>query len=129
MIIGAVGNILVITTSNLGVRMFAMYLIPIGTLPPFQMILAWITSSFSRPLVKRSVVVAICGMFGNAASIYGSYLYPDSQGPKYVPAGIALACVCGACGTLALVIRVVLQRENRKLDRENGPGDGFRFIL
>ncbi|KAJ5088058.1 hypothetical protein N7456_011674 [Penicillium angulare] len=129
MLIGAIGNIIVITTNNLGARMFAMYLIPIGTLPSFQMILAWITSSFSRPLVKRSVVVAMCGMFGNAASIYGSYLYPDSQGPKYVPAGVALACVCVACGGLALVIRFVLRRENQKLDRENGPGDGARYIL
>ncbi|KAJ5286992.1 hypothetical protein N7478_002678 [Penicillium angulare] len=129
MLIGAIGNIIVITTNNLGARMFAMYLIPIGTLPSFQMILAWITSSFSRPLVKRSVVVAMCGMFGNAASIYGSYLYPDSQGPRYVPAGVALACVCVACGGLALIIRFVLQRENKKLDRENGPDDGARYIL
>lgn len=129
MIIGAVGNILVITTSNIGAKMFAMYLMPIGVLPAFQMILAWITSSFPRPLVKRSVVVAFCGMFGNAASIYGSYLYPDSQAPQYVPAGIALACVCGACGVLALIIRFVLRHENKKLEQENGPGEGFRYIL
>lgn len=129
MMIGAIGNILVITTSNLGVRMFAMYLMPIGVLPSFQIILAWITSSFSRPLAKRSVVVAICGMFGNASSIYGSYLYPESQGPRYIPAGIVLACVCGACGVLALVIRVVLRRENRKLESEHGPGEGPRYIL
>ena len=109
--------------------MFAMYLIPIGVLPPFQMILAWITSSFPRPLAKRSIVVAACGMFGNASSIYGSYLYPESQGPRYVPAGIALACICGACGVLALVVRFVLRKENLKSERELGVGEGFRYIL
>lgn len=57
--------------------------------------------------------------------LYGSYLYPESQGPRYISAGIAPACVCGACGGLALVIRFVLQRENRRLERENGPGSGF----
>lgn len=129
MMVGAIGNILVITTTKHGVRMFAMYLMPIGVLPPFQMILAWITPSFARPLVKRSVVVSICGMLGNASSIYGSYLYPDSQGPRYVPAGIVLTCVCGACGGLALVIRFILRRENQRLEQEHGAGEGFRYIL
>jgi hypothetical protein len=133
MLIGAIGNIVVITSSKVGVRMFAMYLLPIGVLPPFQMILAWITSTFSRPLGKRSAVVAICGMFGNASSIYGSYLYPSSQGPLYVPAGITLACVCGACAGMALIIRFVLMRENRKMAKQEQEDQiftpGFRYIL
>ncbi|KAI7971725.1 hypothetical protein EIK77_002726 [Talaromyces pinophilus] len=90
MLVGAIGNIIMITTKNLGARMFAMYLLPIGVLPPFQIILAWITSTFARPLAKRSVIVAICGMFGNASSIYGSYLYPDSQAPSRVTAAALL---------------------------------------
>jgi hypothetical protein len=133
MIVGAIGNIIVISTGNTGARMFAMYLISIGVLPPFQIILAWITSSFSRPLAKRSVIVAICGMFGNSASIYGSYLYPSSQGPRYVPAGITLACVCTACAGMAIIIRFVLKAENRKLDEEDERNGvvvkGFRYIL
>lgn len=133
MIVGAIGNIIVISTGNTGARMFAMYLIPIGVLPPFQIILAWITSSFARPLAKRSVVVAICGMFGNSASIYGSYLYPSSDGPRYVPAGITLACVCAACAGMAIIIRFVLKAENRKLDEEDERNGvvvkGYRYIL
>lgn len=57
MLIGAIGNIVVITSGKVGVRMFALYLLPIGVLPPFQMILAWITSIFSRPLGKRFDIV------------------------------------------------------------------------
>lgn len=132
MLIGAIGNILVITTHGVGPRMFAMYLMPIGILPPFQMILAWITSSFPRPLGKRAVVVATCGMFGNAAGIYGSYMYPPSNGPQYVPAGIGLAVVCCFCATMAIIIRFVLKRENAKLERqeqEQGLNKGFRYIL
>ncbi|KUJ15999.1 MFS general substrate transporter [Mollisia scopiformis] len=132
MLVGALGNILVITTHGVGPRMFAMYLMPIGILPPFQMILAWITSSFPRPLGKRAVVVATCGMFGNAAGIYGSYMYPPSDGPQYVPAGIGLAVVCCFCATMAIVIRFVLKRENKKLEKqeqEQGLRAGFRYIL
>ena len=103
-----------------------------GTLPPFQIILAWITSSFPRPLAKRAVVVAACGMFGNAAGIYGSYMYPSSDGPQYVPAGIGLACVCAFCAVMAVVNRTVLKRENSKMEREEvqaGREKGSRYIL
>lgn len=97
MMIGAIGEILVFSTLNVGVLMFAMCLMEIGVWSPFQMILERIKSSSARPLVKHSVVVAICGMFGNASLIYESYLYPESQGPRYSPAELALAGVCGAC--------------------------------
>ncbi|ORY58889.1 major facilitator superfamily domain-containing protein [Pseudomassariella vexata] len=106
MLVGAAGNVLVVTTNGIGPRMFAMYLIPMGVQPAFQIILAWITSSFPRPLAKRAVVVAATGMFGNLSSTYGSYMYPATDGPKYVPAGIGLACVCCFCGGMAVVIRV-----------------------
>ncbi|KAF2495132.1 MFS general substrate transporter [Lophium mytilinum] len=132
MVVGAIGNILVVTTHGVGPRMFAKYLMPLGILPPFQMILAWITSSFPRPLGKRAVVVATCGMFGNAAGIYGSYMYPPSDGPQYVPAGVGLACVCFLCAGMAIVIRFVLGWENRKMaakEQEEGLPKGFRYIL
>ncbi|KAF2807706.1 MFS general substrate transporter [Mytilinidion resinicola] len=112
MAVGAIGNILVVTTHG--------------------MILAWITSLFPRPLGKRAVVVATCGMFGNAAGIYGSYMYPPSNGPQYVPAGVGLACVCFLCAGMAMVIRCVLGRENKKLaakEQEEGLPKRFRYIL
>lgn len=149
MLVAAIGNIVMITTHSTGARMFAMYLLPIGVQPSFMMststsqphissvltrqtVLAWITSSFARPLTKRAVVVAIAGAFGNAASIYGSYMYPDSEGPRYVPAGIGLTVVCCFTAALALTIRFVLARENRKMERQerqSGEDEGFRYIL
>jgi hypothetical protein len=132
MLLGAVGNIVVGTTHSTGPRMFAMYLMPIGILPPFQMILAWITSSFPRPLGKTAVVVASCGIVGNAAGIYGSYMYPLSDGPQYVPAGAGLAGVCCLCAGIAIAIRFVLRWENDKLEKkemEEGASRGFRYIL
>ncbi|KAH8651051.1 allantoate permease [Xylariales sp. PMI_506] len=134
MLIAAVGNIIVITTHGTGPRMFAMFLMPIGVLPAFQMNLAWITSSFPRPLSKRAVVVAACGMVGNMSSIYGSYMYPSSDGPIYVAAGIALACVCCFNAMMAIVIRFVLGRENKKLESGDFSGpraglpEGFKYI-
>ena len=135
MVLSAIGNIIVITTDGVGPRMLAMYLMPIGCLPSFMMILAWITSTFPRPLAKRAVVVALCGMFGNMSSVYGSYMYPATDGPKYVPAGIGLAAICVFCGSVALTIRFVLQRENKRLANgirsksTDGLPEGFQYIL
>lgn len=134
MLVGAVGNVVAITTTGVGPRFLAMFLMPMGVLPAFQMILAWITSSFPRPLAKRAVVVAATGMFGNLSSIYGSYMYPATDGPMYVPAGVGLACVCCFCGGMAILIRFILRRENKKMERGDYTGsraglpEGFRYI-
>ena len=86
-------------------------------------------------------------MIGNTASIYGSYMYPSSDGPQYRPGGSANAAICVLVALLALMLRYVHKWENKKLDKleneanavgnENGKGDlavaeirqsGFRYI-
>lgn len=87
-------------------------------------------------------------MIGNTASIYGSYMYPSSDGPQYIPGGSANTAICVLVALLALMLRYVHKWENKKLDRaeneanavaeENGKGDlaatpelrepGFRYI-
>jgi hypothetical protein len=60
-------------------------------------------------------------MIGNTASIYGSYMYPSSDGPQYTPGGSANAAICVLVALLALLLRYVHKWENKKLDRaENG---------
>jgi hypothetical protein len=125
-----------------------MFLLPIGAVSSYQIILAWIANSFPRPLVKRSACISFANMIGNTANIYGSYMYPASDGPRYLPGGAATAGVALLVAILALVARLVLKRENKKLaEREqfenntantsgsnggSGPsevGVGFRYIL
>ena len=96
------------------------------------------------------MVIALVNMLGNIASTYGSFLYPASEGPRYVKGGAVMAAVAVACAGMAVVIRVVLARENGRLERmergeRSGSGEeeagleanvagvrqvnGFRFIL
>lgn len=64
-------------------------------------------------------------MIGNTASIYGSYMYPSSTSPRYIPGGTANTVVCLLVALLALVLRYVHIRENRKLAvLEGEPADG-----
>ena len=112
---------------------------PMGAVSAYQIIIAWVANSFPRPLIKRSAAIAIANMLGNTASIYGSYMWPSSSGPRYIPGGSATAGVALLVAVLAMVIRMVHARMNRQLQEledsnENSENRlqhpvGFRYIL
>lgn len=142
MLISVVGNIIAVSTLNTGARFFAMFLLPIGAVTSYQIILAWVANSFPRPLVKRSACISFANLIGNSSNIYGSYMYPSSDGPRYLPGGAATAGVALLVAVLALVARIVLQRENKRLaerdasepeatirDNPDTAAPGFRYIL
>ena len=125
MLVSVAGNVIVVATLNTAVRFFAMFLMPMGAVAAYQIILAWVSNSFPRPLVKRSVCISFANMIGNTANIYGPYMYPASQGPRYLPGGAGTAAVALVTALLALTVRVVLARENRKLEaRESIDSEG-----
>jgi MFS family permease len=117
MLVSCIGNIIATSTHKTGPRFFAMFLMPMGAVSSYQIILTWIANSFPRPLVKRSASIAICNMIGNTASIYGSYMYPESAAPQYLPGGSANSAICATVALMALAIRFVLRQENRKLEK------------
>ncbi|KAI2784178.1 MFS general substrate transporter [Daldinia loculata] len=145
MLISVAGNIIVVATLNNAVRFFALFLLPMGAVPAYQILLAWVANSFPRPLVKRSVCISFANMIGNSANIYGTYMYPSVDGPRYLAGGSATAADALLVAVLAIVARLVLQRQNRKLAiREASESDelqaqsanpitttpvGFRYIL
>ncbi|KAL4912060.1 major facilitator superfamily domain-containing protein [Aspergillus aurantiobrunneus] len=137
MLVSIVGCIICTASTNIGARFLGMFMMPMGAVSAYQIIIAWVANSFPRPLVKRSAAIATANMVGNTASIYGSYMWPSSSGPRYVPGGSATAAVALLVAVLAYVIRIVHVRMNSELSRrESVEGDetldaprGFRFIL
>lgn len=89
-----------------------------GAVSAYQIIIAWVANSFPRPLVKRSAAIATANMIGNTATIYGSYMWPSSSGPRYVPGGSATAVVAVLVALLASVIRMVHVRMNKRLEEQ-----------
>ncbi|KAH8591992.1 major facilitator superfamily domain-containing protein [Bisporella sp. PMI_857] len=135
--ISCVGNILIVSTLNTPARFFAMFLMPLGAVPAYQILVAWVANSFPRPLVKRSASIAICNMIGNGANIYGPYMYPSEDGPRYLAGGAAVAGLCVLVALLAFALRLIHIRENKKLEvaendgserRGDVRGIGFRYI-
>ncbi|KAK2812775.1 hypothetical protein FQN50_001104 [Emmonsiellopsis sp. PD_5] len=140
MAISTIGNIIATATSKTGPRFFAMFLMPLGAVAAYQIIVSWVATCFPRPMVKRSSAIAICNMVGNTASIYGSYMYPSDDAPQYIPGGSANAVVCVFVALMAVTVRLINVRENKKLERleqENDivddsrdvRGRGFRYVL
>ncbi|KAH8651050.1 major facilitator superfamily domain-containing protein [Xylariales sp. PMI_506] len=109
------GNIMLITISTRGPRFFAMFLMAMGAQCCFMVVLTWISNTFPRPLGKRAAVIAIVNLIGNASNIYGSYLYPASASPMYVMAGATTASLGVVCIMLAVTLRFLLKRENKKI--------------
>ncbi|KAL9056364.1 MAG: hypothetical protein Q9162_002955 [Coniocarpon cinnabarinum] len=113
--VAVIGNIIVVSTLSIGARFFGMFLMPMGAVAAYQIIVAWVANSFPRPLVKRSACIAIANMFGNSATIYGSYMWSDADAPRYLPGGTATAVIGLVVMGLTWTLRTWLDRMNKGL--------------
>ncbi|RMD40808.1 hypothetical protein DV735_g4348, partial [Chaetothyriales sp. CBS 134920] len=118
-----IGFIIFMLTENFGARYFSLFLMSIlwamnGT------IYAWIASSIPRPPAKRAAAFAFINSIGNTASIWTPFTYKKQDAPFYRPAlGINIAMQT-ITGIMAILLRFILIRQNRELDRlerENAP--------
>ncbi|KKK26607.1 hypothetical protein ARAM_005859 [Aspergillus rambellii] len=138
MMVSVAGCIICTASTNIGAKFLGMFLMPMGAVSAYQIIVAWVANSFPRPLVKRSAAIAIANMIGNTATIYGSYMWPSSSGPRYIPGGSATAGVALLVAALAYLIRTIHARMNKRLEQQENaqlePENldhprGFRYIL
>ncbi|KAL8911690.1 MAG: hypothetical protein Q9171_003180 [Xanthocarpia ochracea] len=131
-------------TISPGPRYLAMMLMIPGVYTGYVVALAWISNTLPRPPAKRAAALAAINAVSNASSIYASYMYPKSAGPRYVVA-MSVNCVTAFVAIVAAtVLRFTLVSLNKKLDRgevvegavavgETMPREavkkGFRFVL
>lgn len=137
--------ILAAATTGTGPRYAAMMLMPASFYMSFVVTLAWISNTLVRPASKRAASLALINCLSNTTSIYASYMYKDTMGPRYIIA-FSMNCSTALLAIVAaLVLRITLSRMNKKLDRGeyvpgvpmggpahgNGAGEqkGFRFLL
>ena len=86
-----------------------------GVYGSYNVALAWISSTLPRPIEKRAAAIALVNRVGNFAQIYSPYLYPSTDGPRYLNAMIANSCFCLACALVTVLLRFFLVNENKKL--------------
>lgn len=108
--------ILAATTTSLAPRYVAMMLMVPGIYTAFVIVLAWISNTLPRPPAKRATALAACNAVSNLSSIYASYMYPASAGPRYEVA-MSVNCATAALSIImATLLRWILVRENKRLD-------------
>lgn len=136
--------ILAACTTSTAPRYVAMMLMVPGVYTGYVVALAWISNTIPRPPAKRAAALAGINAISNASSIYASYMYPSSAGPRYVVA-MSVNCATAVMAIImAFTLRTILMRLNKKLDRgehvegavsagQGVPGEaakkGFRFLL
>lgn len=53
-----------------------------GTSP---LVLMWVANIICYPAEKRAVAIGLVNALGNTASIYGVFLWPEHDAPRYIP--------------------------------------------
>src|ERR1700712_3560775 len=62
----------------------AMMLMVPGGSTGYVVALGWISNTMPRPPAKRAAALAAINAVSNTSSIYASYMFPKSDGPRYV---------------------------------------------
>ncbi|KAI9147044.1 Major facilitator-type transporter hxnP [Paramyrothecium foliicola] len=113
------GFIISVTTLNIGARYFSIFLFVGFSFGINNILLGWVSSTVGQTNEKKSVSLAIANSLGNCASIYMPYLWPSTDGPRYLPAWIASLCFSGGVIVITWFLRTMLKRHNSRKRAEN----------
>lgn len=119
--LACVSFIIPVATTNFGARYFAMLLMMPSLLTAYVLIITYMSNSCPRPPAKRAVAIAIMIGLSNSPYTWTPFLYPASDGPRYIK---AMSCNIGALVLaigLVILLRMRLMRLNKKI--ENGTMD------
>ncbi|GAA5929106.1 hypothetical protein JCM3775_006737 [Rhodotorula graminis] len=141
--IGIIGFIIAATTSSFGPRYFSLFCMA-QSYSGFVCLLAWISSTFSRPAMTRSISLAFANALSQLGNIAGAYCFDKRWGPSYTRSW----AICIATFAFSIFVctlhRLNLARLNRKLaardeveahGKEHAAVDaldypaGFRYML
>ncbi|ETN42036.1 uncharacterized protein HMPREF1541_03975 [Cyphellophora europaea CBS 101466] len=109
------GFIVAPATLNIPVRYIACFVFPIGVYSVNSVIVGWAASTLGQTKEKKAVILAMINVIGNLGSIYGAYLWPKTDSPRYA-VGFGTA---GGFAALAIAgswyMRYLLKKENAKI--------------
>ncbi|KAF2753133.1 MFS transporter [Pseudovirgaria hyperparasitica] len=110
-----VGFVWAAATLNTAARYVACFVFAMGAYSVNSVIVGWASSTLGQTKEKKAVILAMTNVGGQIGYIYGAYMWPKTDEPRYASgfgasAGLALGSI--AC---AWWIRTMLIRENRRL--------------
>ncbi|KAK8017783.1 hypothetical protein PG993_014109 [Apiospora rasikravindrae] len=121
MLFALFGNILAMFVPTTGGRYFSMFLMTAGSYSPYNLVMSWVGASLPRPRAKRAAALAIVNLMSAGVShFYTSYMFPDSQKPRYYAGGAVMSGACLVCAAAAWVTKRHLRQQNARFDKEEG---------
>ncbi|KAH7368285.1 vitamin H transporter, partial [Plectosphaerella cucumerina] len=118
MALAIVGFVISCITMNTAARYTACFLFASGAYATNGPILGWVSATLGSTQEKKAVSLSIVNVIANASYIYTAYLYPKSDGPKYLTAMASNAAFAFACIAGTWAMRWWLVRTNKKMDRD-----------
>ncbi|CAM1501331.1 Fc.00g104930.m01.CDS01 [Cosmosporella sp. VM-42] len=114
-----IGFVIAASTLNTAARYIACFCFSVGVYAVNSCILGWVSATLGQTMQKKAISLSFVNMMANASYVYTPYLYPSSDGPRYV---MAMGTEAGfAVGTIicAWVLRLWLMAENCKMRRSS----------
>jgi hypothetical protein len=125
--LAVVGYIISCTTLNVGARYVACFLFASGAYAVNSVILGWVSATLGQTPEKKAASLSFINVVANASYIYTAYLYPKSDGPRYLTAMSSNAAFGVATIASAWVLRLWLQHTNRKINQGGINGADIRY--
>ncbi|KAF2705033.1 MFS transporter-like protein [Pleomassaria siparia CBS 279.74] len=122
--IGAIGYIMLATTSSTGPRYTGVFLAAAGVFPCIGNILPWVLNNQGSD-TKRGAGIAILNLIGQCGPLLGTRLYPSKDQPYYRMGMWVCAGFMLFNGALAFGLRCLLKWENGRLDKKFGAVEGL----
>lgn len=115
-LVAIAGIIITMATTNTGARYFALFPMLAGTYGCFQISNAWMANVAARPQKKRAIGLAMNNSIGNLALVWTPYLYPETDGPRYMTAWSVNLALTVITVVSAAALSFFLRRDNKKMD-------------
>ncbi|CAH6719923.1 high-affinity nicotinic acid transporter [[Candida] jaroonii] len=142
LVISLISFIISAATLNTGARYFAMCIMIPSLYCSFTIILTHMSNSIPRPPLRRACAIAIMNCLSNSTSIWNSYLYPETNAPRYLTAFVCNCVFIGLAVCAAVFTRFRLMQLNKRIasgtmnwEKEFGKGfdsskisEDFRFL-
>lgn len=114
-----IGFIIPAVTTNIAARMVAIFMFVTFSFGINNIMLGWISATLGQTPEKKSVALALCNSLGNLSSVYTPYLWPSTDGPRFLKAWMASISFSLVAVAGVWTMRLALQRRNQKLRREH----------
>ncbi|KAL4816236.1 major facilitator superfamily domain-containing protein [Aspergillus spinulosporus] len=115
--IAVIAFIVSCATMNTAARYLCCFLFTSGAYAVNSVILGWVSATLGQTAEKKAASLSFVNVVANASYIYTAYLYPDSDGPRYLIAMSSNAAFGAATVMSAWALRWWLQATNRKIQR------------